>query len=312
MKTVLLLLLAAAVLGGLSLMLGAKTYKIGETLSDLDRKILVETRLPRAIAAFLCGFALATAGVAFQGLFRNPLADPFVAGTSGGAALGAVAAIALGLPLTPMAMATAIASAVLVYALARVRGRVPVGNLVLVGFAVGSFASAMVSVVIYLTTRNWNQVLFWLMGSLAHTTWPDVRMLAAYMVVPFVALCVFARPLNAIALGEEQAVPLGVDVERITPVVLFSGAILTAATTALFGAIGFVGLIVPHLLRRLVGPDHRELLPASAVGGGVLVLACDLLARTAAPPLNLPIGALTALLGGPFFIYILRRDRVRW
>lgn len=288
--------------------------------SAIDRAIVLEMRLPRAIAAFLVGWSLAAAGVAFQGLFRNPLADPFVAGTSGGGALGAVAAVALGWKsvfggvhaISLAAFAGSLAAVALVWALARVRGRVPVGNLILVGFAVGSFASALVSAVLFLTTRNWNDVIFWLLGSFASATWPSLRALFPYVLLPFLVLCALARPLDALTLGEEHAIPLGVDVRRVTGAVLVAGSLAVAAATALFGMIGFVGLIVPHVVRRLLGPDHRTLLPCAAVAGGTLLLGCDLAARVAMSPAGLPIGAVTALLGGPFFVYVLRRAHVRW
>lgn len=330
MPAVLFLALVAALalaLAAVSLSVGTRNFSPGELRAllagggdETDRVIVMTMRLPRVIAAFLVGWTLASAGVAFQGLFRNPLADPFVAGTSGGGALGAVAAVALGWSRTfagihaisVAAFAGSVLSVFLVYALARMRGRVPVGNLILVGFAVGSFTSAMVSVVLFLTTRNWNDVIFWLLGSFAPATWASVRALFPYVAVPFVALCVLARPLNALALGEEQAVPLGVNVRRSTAAVLFAGALGVAAATALFGMIGFVGLIVPHLVRRIVGPDHRALLPCSAVAGGALLLACDLAARAALSPVGLPIGAVTALLGGPFFLFVIRRAQVRW
>ncbi len=320
-------LAAALLLAVVSLALGTRNFSASELAQILrgdgdatSRFIVLDLRLPRVIAAFLVGWSLAAAGVAFQGLFRNPLADPFVAGTSGGGALGAVLAIALGVKSTVAgvhaislcAFVGGIGAVAVVYLLARVRGRVPVGNLILVGFAVGSFASAIVSVLLFLTTRNWNDVLFWLLGSFASASWPSLRALFPYVLLPFAILCVLARPLNALTLGEEQAVPLGIDVRKLAPAILFAGALATAACTALFGMIGFVGLIVPHIVRRIVGPDHRTLLPCAAVAGGTLLLACDLLARVALAPSGLPIGAVTALLGGPFFVYVLRREHVRW
>lgn len=286
---------------------------------EMKRAILVDLRLPRAVLGFLAGAALAAAGVTFQGLFRNALADPFVTGVSGGAALGAVIAFTLGLreyvfglaPATAAAFVGALATVALVHRLAQVRGRVPVGTLLLAGFAVQALTSAAVSVVILYTTRDWNEVLRWLMGNLSDARWIKVQLLIPFVVVAYAVMHVYARHLNVMLLGEESAQQLGVEVERTKRRLMAAGAIATAAAVAACGIVGFVGLIVPHIARRWVGPDHRNLLPVTALAGGTLVVVADLAARWAMPPSGLPIGAVTALLGAPFFLYMMRRRAVR-
>lgn len=287
---------------------------------DPEAVIVVQIRLPRVLLANLVGAALAIAGAAFQGMFRNPMADPYVVGVSSGAALGAVLALLLslrldflGLGAVPvLAFGTAVATTALVYALARVDGRVPVAGLLLAGIAVASFMGAMVGLVVYLSGERLRPVVFWLLGSLAGASWADVLVLLPYLLLGLAVLGWHARALNALLLGEEQAHYLGVDVERAKRWVVAAGALLTAAAVSVSGTIGFVGLLVPHAVRLLAGPDHRLLIPATALGGGLLLVACDAVARTALAPAELPVGIVTALLGGPFFLWVLRRRARAW
>ena len=269
------------------------------------------TRLLRAGLAFLVGAALGGSGVVFQGLLRNPLADPFVMGVSGGAALGAVIAIVLGLDalwgVTLAAFAGAMLAAWVVYRLAAVRGRVPITTLILAGFAVGAFASAIVSILLLLHGRPW-EILLWLMGSLERSD-AALRVQVAF---PFIAVSLavigfHARELNLMLLGEESARQLGVEVERLKGILLAAGSIAAATAVAMCGIIGFVGLIVPHVVRLLVGPDHRVLLPVTVLAGGAFLVAADIVARVALPPSGLPVGTVTALAGAPFFLLLLRR-----
>src|SRR5689334_2459089 len=282
----------------------------------LRSEILLDYRLPRGILAFLVGASLGASGVCFQGLFRNALADPFVVGVSSGAALGAVGAIVLGLQATVLGMAPptvtaffgATVAAFLAYAVARVRGRVPVTTLLLAGSAIGSFAGAMVSILILMNSPNWSEVVTWLMGSISHPDpWTRVKVVLPCLIASATVMLVYARDLNLLLLGEESAQQLGVEVERLKIFLLAAGSLAAAGAVATCGMIGFVGLIVPHVARRLVGPEHRSLLPITVLAGGILLTLADVAARVLSPQFPLPIGAVTALGGAPFFVYILRR-----
>lgn len=285
-------------------------------LEKTDLTILRDLRLARAVLAFCVGAALALSGVVFQGLFRNPLADPFVVGVSGGSALGAVAAIVLGVPVTIFwglgsaglaAFAGGLGATYLTWRLAEIRGRVPVGSLLLAGFAVGSFCAALVSILLLLDNENWNRVIAWLMGNLYHPDpWRRAAGVAPFLVASAAVAAWFARDLDLMLMGEEAAGQMGVEVERAKRWLLVAGSVAAAGAVAMCGVIGFVGLIVPHVIRRLVGPGHRALLPVTILAGGTLLVAADLLTRLVSP-VPLPIGAVTALLGAPFFLLLLRR-----
>jgi iron complex transport system permease protein len=298
-----ILVVAAAAAVGVSLLAGSEPW------SRVTPTILLELRLPRAVLAFLVGASLAASGVCFQGLFRNPLADPFVVGVSGGAALGAVASIVLGLvSATAAAFAGALGAAFLAYELARVRGRVRVESLLLSGSALGAFSGALVSVLLLWGRSNWNEVITWLMGNLGQPDpWYRVKIVAPCLAASLAVMAVHARELNLLLLGEETASQLGVEAERVKRVLLAAGSIAAAGAVATCGMIAFVGLIVPHIARRLVGPDHRTLLPVTVLAGGALLALADVISRVVSPGSPLPIGAVTALGGAPFFIVLLRR-----
>ncbi len=305
-----LLIPGAAAAVGLSMVVGESPLK------SLTVDIAVDYRLARGILAFLVGASLGASGVCFQGLFRNSLADPFVVGVSSGAALGAVAAIVLGLektvlglaPPTATAFAGALGAAFLAYAVARVRGRVPVTTLLLAGSAIGSFAGAMVSILILMNSPKWSEVVTWLMGSMTYPDyWIRVKVVLPCLAASAVVMVVHARDLNLLLFGEESAQQLGVEVERLKVLLLVAGSLSAAGAVATCGMIGFVGLIVPHVCRRLIGPDHRLLLPVAVVAGGLLLTMADVASRVVSPQHPLPIGAVTALGGAPFFVYILRR-----
>jgi iron complex transport system permease protein len=308
-----LLAVAAAAIGG-SLFAGSTPF--GQTTSV----ILLDVRLGRAVLAFLAGASLAASGVVFQGLFRNPLADPFVAGVSGGAALGAVAMVVLGVQSTVLglgssaiaAFAGGLGAAALAYRIAQVRGRVPVASLLLAGFAIGSFCGAVVSILLLFNSRSWGEVVQWLMGFINDTNpWARVAVLAPCLLAALAVIMVFARDLDVMLLGEEPASQLGVDVERSKRWLLAAGTVAASAAVATCGIVGFVGLIVPHLLRSVVGPRHRALLPVAVLGGGVLLVLADVAARLVSPGHPLPVGAVTSLLGAPFFAVLLRRKTAR-
>ncbi|MGQ9628718.1 MAG: FecCD family ABC transporter permease [bacterium] len=277
--------------------------------------IVLSVRLPRIALAALVGAGLSAVGVALQGLFKNPMADPYVLGISSGSALGATVAISfglsaslLGLGSVPLAaFAGGIGTMFLVYSLARVGGRVPISSLLLSGIVVGSFLSAVVSLIIVLHSHEVGHVIFWLMGGFSARGWQHVRASAPYIILGVAFISFFARDLNIMLLGEESAQNLGVSVERLKKILLVVSSLVTAAAVSVSGMIGFVGLIIPHVVRLLVGPDHRILVPVASLGGAIFLVVMDTLARTVISPTELPVGILTALCGGPFFIYLLRR-----
>lgn len=273
-------------------------------------------RFPRIVMALLVGAALATGGALMQGVFGNPLADPGVVGVSSGAAVGACTVIVFGwafLGSWTVAVAAFVAgllTTLLVYATAREGGRTQVVTLVLTGVAVNAVAGAALAFLTFLgDTQAREQIVFWQLGSLNGTRWPYVAVVAPLVLLGIVGATLVARRLDLLALGERTARHLGVDVERLRVVCIVLVALLTAAAVAFCGIIAFVGLVVPHLVRMAVGPGHRVLVPASALGGAVLLLLADLVARTAVPYADLPIGMLTALCGGPFFFWLIRRTR---
>ena len=301
--------------------IGASIF-IGPTpWEEVTTTIIQDLRLPRAILAFLVGASLGTAGVVFQGIFRNPLADPFVVGVSGGAGLGAVVAIVLGVQITLLGLGAtslfaflgALAAAFLAYRISNIGGRVPVGSLLLSGFAIGSFTGAVVSILLIMNSRNWNEVIAWLMGNMNHADpWHRIWVVLPFFIISFGIALFKARHLNLLLFGEEEAQTLGVDSEGTKKVLLFAGSIAAAAAVATCGIIGFVGLIVPHIVRNLVGQDHRTLLPTTFLAGGLLLTTADIATRLLSPDTPLPIGAVTALCGAPFFLYLLRRKSIRF
>jgi iron complex transport system permease protein len=274
-------------------------------------------RFPRTVMAIAVGASLAVGGAVMQGVFRNPLAEPGVVGVSSGAALAASAVIVFGInifgPFTAPAFAFVggLAATFVVYLTARSGGRTEVVTLVLTGIAVNAVAGAGIALMTFLgTTQQREQIVFWQLGSLNGTRWQDVGIVLPITLVGIAAASLLSRRLDLLALGERQAQHLGVPIERTRIVAVVIIATLTAAAVALCGIIAFVGLVIPHLMRMLLGPAHRTLLVTSALGGALLLLAADLAARTAVAYADLPIGMLTALVGGPFFFWLLRRARV--
>lgn len=275
--------------------------------------IFWELRLPRAVLALLVGGALGVAGASLQALVRNPLADPFLLGLSGGAGLGAVAAIALDLPgawaLPLAAFAGAIGAMLLVYRLALVGGgALDPRILILAGVAVGAFAAAITTAVVSLAqAAELRNAFLWLWGGLSAASWESVLVVGVYAPLPLLVLFAAARPLDLLALGEEPAQYLGTDVRQLKRRVYVAASLLTAAAVAVSGVIGFVGLIVPHLCRLVWGQLHRTLIPTAFLGGGILLALADTLARTVVAPRELPVGIVTALVGVPLFAVLLRR-----
>jgi iron complex transport system permease protein len=287
----------------------------GLPAADIVRRI----RVPRVAFAALVGASLAVAGTLFQGLLRNPLADPFVLGVSGGAALGGIAVIALGGALglgaaavAPAAFAGAVAATLLLFAVSGARGRFSATSLLLTGVVFNAFASALIVFVASLAgLTEGARVFLWLIGNLATGGGALLAWVAGFLAVGLACALPLARGLNLLALGEESAAELGLDVERSKRVLLLATSLMVGAAVSVSGLIGFVGLIIPHLLRLVFGPDHRLLVPASALGGAAFLVLCDTLARVALPGRELPVGAITALAGGPLFLSLLRRDLAR-
>jgi len=283
-------------------------------LAGLASSEIVRTlRLPRALLAFLVGGSLALSGAGLQALVRNPLADPFLLGLSGGAGLGAVAAIALHLAhpwaLPIAAFAGALGAMALVYRLGLVGGAaLDPRILILAGVAVGAFAAALTTAIVSLSdAAELRNAFLWLWGGLSGASWDTVLLLGLYAPLPIAVLLAAARPLDLLALGEESARLLGVDVEPLKRRVYVAASLLTAAAVAVSGVIGFVGLVVPHAMRLVWGHRHRALLPAAFLGGGALLALSDTLARVTVAPRELPVGIVTALVGVPVFALLLRR-----
>jgi iron complex transport system permease protein len=274
--------------------------------------VVMEVRLPRILSSVLVGAGLALAGVIFQGILLNPLADPYTLGVSAGAAFGASVALLLNISLlgafsVPLfAFAGAVATLFMVIYLSADGGGLSSTNLILSGIIVAAILSAGLSFIKYVADEQVSVIIFWLMGSFAARTWIDVGLVAAAVGLGLAVCIYFARDLNLLALGERPAASLGVDFQRVTLILLVTVSLVAAVCVAISGIIGFVGLLVPHLMRMLVGPDNRRLLPASLLAGALLLLAADTLTRAALPQ-EIPIGVLTALVGGPFFCYIFRK-----
>ncbi len=287
---------------------------------ETHETILVQVRLPRTLLAVLVGACLSVAGAIYQGIFKNPLADPYIIGASSGAALGAALAIFLSLNLSflgigavsMLAFLTSILAVFLVYNMARVGHRVPVLTLLLAGIALSSFLSAVVSLLTYLSGDKLGHIIFWMMGSLSSRSWSYVYSTLVSFLAGILIAFYYARDLNILLLGEDTAVHLGIETERVKKILLATASILTAASVASSGLIGFVGLIIPHTVRIAVGPDHRWLIPASALTGGTFLLLADTIARTVFAPTELPVGIVTAMFGGPFFIYLLKKRKTSY
>jgi iron complex transport system permease protein len=287
----------------------------GGPVSDVSRRIILDVRLPRIVMGACVGALLGCAGALLQGFLRNPLAEPYVLGISSGAGLAVTVAITLNLPLVvagvylipPLAFGGALAALLAVYMLAAARGRLMVTTLILAGVVMSAFLSALVMLFATLSTARYFEVTFWLMGHLQPVTKSMEAWTAGYAILGVLLSWSQARDLNALMLGEEEAATLGVKVESLKRNMFILTSLMVGAAVSVSGMIGFVGLVAPHVCRLLLGPDHRLLIPASALGGATLLLLADLAARLAFAPAELPVGVVTALVGGPFFLYLLAR-----
>ena len=276
--------------------------------------ILFTIRLPRIFMAGLVGCALAVAGAAYQGMFRNPLADPYLTGISQGAALGAVAGFllpaALPVALIPvLAFLGAVISVIVVFFIARTGKTVPVTTLILGGVAVGAFLASFTSYLLIVSGDKLHGIIFWLLGTFSLADWSRVAIIAPYIIAGITVLMLMARPLNVMQLDEEQASQLGINVERTKLLILAAATLATAAAVCFCGAIGFVGIIIPHAVRLILGPDYRLLLPFSALAGAGFLILADTAARTLLAPTEIPVGVITALIGAPFFLYLLQQKK---
>ncbi len=318
-----LLLVAALALG---ICVGSSGIGPAEVLRALSGReggpaadIVLRVRLPRVALAALVGAALSVAGVLFQALLRNALADPYVLGVSGGAALGGIVVLGFGSALglgygavPPAAFAGAVATTVLLFLVSGVQGRLSPTSLLLTGVVFNAFASAAIVFLASLAgLAEGASIFLWLIGNLSAARADVAGFVAAFLALGLGCALPLARRLDLLALGEESALQLGVEVERVRRVLLLATSLLVGAAVSVAGLVGFVGLIVPHLLRLVLGPDHRLLLPASALGGASFLVVCDTLARSLMPGRELPVGAVTALAGGPLFLWLLRRGQVR-
>ncbi|HKV99410.1 MAG TPA: iron ABC transporter permease [Vicinamibacterales bacterium] len=314
--TLVVVTLAAPFIGSTDLHVARVFSRTLPFADNVDAQIFFLARLPRAFAAALVGCTLSAAGVVFQGLLRNPLATPYTLGVSAGAALGAMIAITFGAAwpvggVATASLAGALLAVLVVYALASARHRgLSTTVLLLAGVTLNAFFSALILFVQYLSNfADTYRALRWLMGDLDVASYLPLLAALPFIIVAFSAFAWLARPLNLLSLGAEAAGTRGVNVVLAQRVAFFSASIATGAAVSVGGPIGFVGIIVPHLARLVVGADHRLVLPASALFGGAFLVACDVLARTSFAPLELPVGIVTALIGGPFFLWLLLRRR---
>ncbi|MCY2991469.1 MAG: iron ABC transporter permease [Planctomycetota bacterium] len=284
-------------------------------LREMAQSNIVRLRCARILLAVVTGAALSTSGVIFQAILRNPLAEPYVLGISSGAGLGAALAIVFGLhaagawTLPGMAFAGALGTILLVYALARTAaGGIPAPTLLLSGAIVNAVLGSLLMFLVSVTpSEDLHNVVWWLLGNLQVFDWQLLRVVAMVVAAGLAMTVLCARDLNLLALGEEPAAHLGLHVERTVQVFFLVASLMTGATVAACGLIGFVGLIVPHAVRLSIGPDHRRLVPAAALAGATFLVLADVFARTVMAPLEIPIGVITSLLGGPFFLFLLRR-----
>ena len=286
------------------------------SLFTTEKTILFSIRLPRIIFAGIVGASLSAAGVVFQGLLRNPLADPYILGISGGSAVGAIIAIITGISFIPfgvpgMAVSGALLTIALVYGIAKTKKELHSTTLLLAGVIVNAFFSAVIMFLISTTSsKELRSAIFWLMGDLSLAEWNEIILTGSFLMIGFIVMYSYSRHLNLIVTGEETAMQLGVNVEQTKKILLLAASLVTGVAVSVSGTIGFVGLIIPHMMRMLLGSDHRLLLPSSALFGGSFLIVADTLARTITAPAELPVGVITAMCGAPYFIYLLRRRAV--
>lgn len=325
-KTIFIYLTAIIILliiAFISLFIGSSYIKAGDVFSFLLNRsnisssvgiILSEIRLPRIVLSLIVGSALAVAGAVFQAIIRNPMVDPYIIGISAGAGTGVMLALFLGIEvvvfnlssLPAFAFLGAVLTVALVYQLARVGNKLPVLTFLLAGVAVSFILNSLMSFLMVIRTENLQQLVYWLMGSLAGANWGDILMILPYFLLAFFTILYYLKDLNILLLGEESAAHLGLEVEKVKIILLAAASLLTASVVSVSGSIGFIGLVVPHIARMVIGPDNRKLIPLSALFGASFLMIADTFSRTVMAPIELPVGIITALAGGPYFIYLLR------
>lgn len=287
------------------------------SINETHKIIILKVRMPRIFLSALVGMGLSIVGGTFQGLFKNQLADPYVLGISSGASLGATISIIfsfegaiLGFALNSFcAFIGAILTAIIVFYVAKVGNKLSVSNMLLSGIAISYFMSSIISILMIINRNSMEKIVFWLMGSVATANWNQVIMAAIVIISAMIVISFFSKELNILSLGEENALTLGVEAEKVKIILLIICAIVIATCVSISGIIGFVGLIVPNMVRLLTGPDYKRLLPFSAIAGSIFLVLCDTISRTIMPPIEFPIGAITALLGSPFFLYLIVKSK---
>jgi iron complex transport system permease protein len=289
----------------------------GTTNNETFRTILLDIRLPRTVLIALVGAALAGSGAAYQGLFRNPLADPYLIGVASGAGLGAVFAMSIQWPFTTLgllavplvAFTASLLTVYLVYIFANIGGTVPTTNLILAGVAFSSFATSLTSFLMLRSTGELRRAISWLLGGVSLVGWDATLALVPYLIIGMTTLVLNGYAMNLLQFGDDQASQMGLDVRRAKFIIIVSASLVTAAAVSFAGIIGFVGLVVPHVVRIWWGVDYRRILPLSIICGASALLLADVLARVVLAPQELPLGIITALVGAPFFLWVLRRSK---
>ncbi|AFS79456.1 putative iron (III) dicitrate transport system permease protein [Gottschalkia acidurici 9a] len=288
--------------------------------NDIDSShslIILNLRLPRIILASLIGAGLSIVGATLQGMFKNPMADPYVLGISSGASLGATIAIILGAGytffgvgiVTLCAFLGSILTMLFVYSISKVGSKVPVTTILLSGVAINFMLSSIVSIIMVFNRDQVEKIIFWTMGSVSSAGWNQILIIFPIVCLGIFTLMSFSRDLNLMSTGEETAISLGVEVEKTKKILILVCSLLVATCVSFSGIIGFVGLIIPHTVRLIIGSDHRTLLPFSVVGGAIFMVICDTIARSVIPPMEIPVGAITSVLGAPYFIYFLYKNK---
>lgn len=288
-----------------------------EGISSSHVVIINKIRFPRIILSALIGMALAGSGVIFQGIFKNPMAEPYVLGISSGAAFGATLAIVLGIQSTILGMGAisimaflgAVTTTFIVYNVARIGNKTPVVTLLLAGIALSFLLSSLISLFMTFNREQVEKIVFWTMGSVSSASWKHVIISSPIILLGSIVFIIFSRDLNVMLLGEDSAKNLGVEVEKLKKILLIIASIVTASAVAVSGIIGFVGLVIPHIVRLIVGPDHRVLIPFTLISGALFMIITDTLARILIPPVEIPVGVITSLFGAPFFIYLLCKNK---
>lgn len=300
-----------------SIIPGIKNLIDASDISPQDIKVIFDIRLPRIFMAIIVGIALSSSGVIFQGVFRNPMADPYIIGVSAGAAFGATIGLLFAGNIKLISLSTtsifaflgAIGTTFMIYNISKIKGKISVLTLLLSGVALSSLLTSIISFIMIYRTQDLAKVYFWIMGGLSNSSWTNFMTVMPVIVIIMAASSFFMRDLNVMSLGDERANQLGVQTEKLKQVLLILASIMTAAAVSVSGIIGFIGLITPHIMRMIVGPDHKILYPTAAISGGIVLLLSDTIARIILSPREIPVGIITSIIGVPFFIYLLVKSK---